>query len=388
MARAVSRPGGDEARLWAIAILISLVLNLLFFAWVSIESIKSELERRKKVIAPPTPPEQFVTISPEMLIPVPEEKKPEAKTEKPEIVRTSPDQETAEPPPSSRRFMGERNTRATSNRAPTEGAPDMPSQTGREPRGDEIETTESQYQDGRMGATGKPIPKTEPTPTDPSPPSPTKTAPENAKGEKSPKPGEQEKSFTSIREKILGGPFPVDLPVPKADYMDDIKPREEAIARDGTPDAIAEKKVEEKQQITPTPKPRLPPIDDPAFRGNQSKTAILGNISRTGNSALNVNATPMGKYQAQISRAVELAWQRNCVKHRDFITPGYLTIRFLIQQDGHVKLVESVGQELTGEIQRGFTFAAIREADIPAMPAAVREEMGGDALEIVFRFNF
>lgn len=373
MAKAVSKPGGDEARLWAIAIAISLVLNLSFFAWLSIEAIKSEMERKKKTAAPPIPPEQIVVISPERFLPEPAAEKAETK---PALVRTSPDQETAEPPQGSRRFIGERNTQATSDRAPTANAPDMPSQAGREARADEIETSQSQYQYGRLDASGAPSPKAKPSLTEPAPPTPPAPKPEAAQ------------ELTSIRERILGGPFPVDIPVPKAEYSEEIKPREQAKSRDGSPDALAEKKVEEKPQIKPKPKLRLPPIDDPAFRGNQQKTAIMGSISRSGRSALNVTATPMGRYQSKLSRAVELAWQRNCAKFRDHITPGYLTVRFFIQADGKVTFVESIGEELTGEIQRGFTFSAIREADIPPMPSAVRREMAGDSLEIVFRFNF
>ncbi len=96
----------------------------------------------------------------------------------------------------------------------------------------------------------------------------------------------------------------------------------------------------------------------------------------------------MGRYQSQISRAVELEWQRNCVKHRDFITPGYLTVRFFVQPSGKVRSVQFVGDLQTGEVQKGFTLNSIREAPIPEMPSAVKKEMNGDALELIFNFYF
>ena len=363
----------DDARLWAVALCGSIVLNLLLLAWVSIEAIQSELARKNK---PPVvfQPDQTVRIFPEMLerieeVPVAAVKQPEAP---PEFSRTTPEQENAEPP-ASRRYIGERNTNATSDRAPTSDENSI-SQFGRETRPEEApETTESRYQDGKL--------KTADSPTfSPEPPEMIKA--KTAKGQKSPDPGDKEKAETAIREKIFDGPNPIDTQVAKSEVREDIKPREEKKARDGALDALAEKKVEE---LT---KPKPSPVSDPAFTGNQSKTAIQGNISRNGVSALDVADSPMGRYQAQISRAVELEWQRNCVKHRDFITPGYLTVRFYVAADGRVKSVQFVGDSETGEVQKGFTLNSIRNAPIPAMPKAVKKEMGSDALELIFNFYF
>jgi hypothetical protein len=367
--------------MWAVALIVSVLLNLLLLVWVSIEAIQAELARKNK---PPEviPPTQMIQIFPEMFERIPEappEEKPPITA--PDFARTTKDQESAEPP-ASRRYIGERNTEATSDRAPTSDEIEMPSQAGRELRPEEsVETTESQYRDGRLD-TPKPIlpPVPDASPLIPDSPEMTKAA--TAKGEKSPLPGEAEKAETAIREKILDGPKPIETPVAKSEVREDMKPREETKARDGSPDDLAEKKVEEK------PKPKPTPIDDPAFTGNQTKTAILGSISRTGTSALDVADSPMGRYQAAISKAVEQEWQRNCVRHRDFITPGYLSVRFYVTADGKVKSVNFVGDNQTGEVQKGFTLNSIRNAGIPAMPPAVKKEMGGDALELIFNFYF
>ena len=364
-----------------VALLVSLVLNITFLAWIGVESIKSEQARKSKVLATPKP-EQTVKIFPEMLKPLTEaEPLKEPKAIPPQTVRTSEDQEISDPA-ASRRYIGERNTQATSDRAPTSDDTTMPSQAGREARPEEApETTQSEYRDGKLDASkpkSKPLPNPEPLIPEAADPSQA----EAVKGEKSQDPGEDKKAETAIREKILDGPNPVDTPVAKAELRDDIKPREEVKARDGAQDGITEKKAEDK------PKPKRAPIDDPAFSGNQRKTAILGSISRSGRSALNVTNTPMGRYQSEISRAVEKEWQLNCVKHRDFITPGYLTIRFFVAANGRVKSVQFVGNNETGEVQKGFTLNAIRNAPIPAMPPAVKKEMGGDALELIFNFYF
>jgi hypothetical protein len=380
MPGADAKNGTDDARLWAVALCVSVLLNLLLLAWVSIEAIQSELARKNK---PPVAfqPEQTVQIFPEMLQRI-EEKPAEAKQPEapPQLARTTPDQESAEPP-ASRRFIGERNTQATSDRAPTSDDNSI-SQAGREARpGEAPETTESRYSDGRLdSAPAVPSPPAEAASLPPE--TPAMTEAETSKGEKSPDPGEAEKAEPAIRETILDGPNPIDTPVAKSEVREDLKPREETKARDGAPDAMAEKKVEE------LPKPKPTPASDPAFSGNQSKTAIQGNISRTGRSALDVADSPMGRYQAQISRAVELEWQRNCVKHRDFITPGFLTVRFFVAEDGRVRSVQFLGDSETGQVQKGFTLNSIRNAPIPAMPPAVKKEMGGDALELIFNFYF
>jgi hypothetical protein len=301
----------------------------------------------------------------------------------PDFARTTKDQESTEPP-ASRRYIGERNTEATSDRAPTSDEIEMPSQAGRELRPEEsIETTESQYRDGRLDTPQPTLPAVpDASPLIPDSPEMTKAA--TAKGDASKLPGEAEKAETAIRETLLDGPNPIETEVAEAEVLENIEPREETKARDGSPDALAQKEVEEK----PKPKPKPTPIDDPAFTGNQTKTAILGSISRSGTSALDVADSPMGRYQAAISRAVEKEWQRNCVRHRDFITPGYLSVRFYVTADGKVKSVNFVGDNQTGEVQKGFTLNSIRNAGIPAMPSDVKKEMGGDALELIFNFYF
>ena len=131
-----------------------------------------------------------------------------------------------------------------------------------------------------------------------------------------------------------GKPNPVDVQVPRevqAKQEDEIKPTPEQ--RPATKSAPPVPK--EAPKVAETPKPRAP--TDPAFSGFQRKTAVVGSISRTGRSSLDVEDSPLGRYQAAISRAVEQEWQRNCVRHRDFITPGFLTVRFYVEPSGRVR---------------------------------------------------
>ena len=190
-------------------------------------------------------------------------------------------------------------------------------------------------------------------------------------------------SIPPPREPVLDGPLAVDVPVPRED------PAKRAI--ESPPEARhptdpAPPKSAGLPKTAQDPKPTPP--KNPGFRGFQRKTAVVGSISRTGRSALDVEDSPLGRYQAALSRAVELEWQRNCVRHRDFITPGFLTVRFFVEPGGKVRSVQFVGDMSTGEIQKGFTLNSIRDAAIPPMPADVRKEFTKEPLELIFRFYF
>jgi hypothetical protein len=42
----------------------------------------------------------------------------------------------------------------------------------------------------------------------------------------------------------------------------------------------------------------------------------------------------------------------------------------------------------TGEVQKGFTLNAIRDAEIPPMPAVLKKEFAKEPLELIFNFYF
>jgi hypothetical protein len=206
-------------------------------------------------------------------------------------------------------------------------------------------------------------------------------AEKSSTGEKTETVGEDDtKSTPPDRQRLVEGPNPVDIAVPlDAPKSDIVKSAPPKFPKEG----------EKATQASDFPKPKpQPAFKDPAFSGFQRKTAITGSISRTGRSALAVADSPLGRYQAIISRAVEQEWQRNCVRHRDFITPGFLTVRFFVETSGRVRTVQFVGQMETGEVQKGFTLNSIRDAEIPAMPNSLKKEYDKEPLELIFNFYF
>jgi len=378
-----SAAGAGEGPLWATALAISLLVNVLIVAMLGVV-ISLSPEKSKPV---PAPRETLVVlVPPRIQVPADETPEPEPDAPDPRFARTSEDQRSL--PPDSAAFIGERDTQATSDAAPDANAPRLPSQAGEEPRhAADLETTQSDFQEGPDDPS-QPSPPLEAVvpPAPPTPAAEAAMASAARPGEEVEEPGPDEASVEGARETAATALNPVDVPVPAEPLpeMTETVPPERP--EEGLPD-MAET-GEATATAAETPPPPRQPIQDPAFRSNQRKAAISGSIARTGTSALDVADTPTGRYQAAISKAVEQEWRRNCVRHRDFITPGFLSVRFFVQQDGKVSSVQFVGNMHTGEIQKGFTLSSIRDAPIPAMPAPVRKELDGEPLELIFNFYF
>ena len=372
-----------DGRLWVIALGLSLLVDTVIIAMIGLASVNSQIFTKDRPLAtiPPPPAETVVSIFPQM---APAAGTPApviaAAPEKTRFARTSSDQTSAKPEKPA--FIGERDTEATSDRAPVANAPELPSQKGIAPKSaEDFETTESDYKDGKSGDNQATPPGPALPPAPPAPVTDPAVAENSTSGEKSAAPGNDEmKTSPPPTEKLLEGPNPVDVEVAKeAPKSETLKPTPPKLPKDG----------EKTEQAAEAPKPKpQPAIKDPAFSGYQRKAAIVGSISRNGRSALAVADTPLGRYEAIISRAVELEWQRNCVRHRDFITPGFLTVRFYVETSGRVRTVQFVGEMETGEVQKGFTLNSIRDAEIPAMPAALKKEYDKDPLELIFNFYF
>ena len=379
----------SDGHLWMIALGLSLLANVAILAMLGFVAIEAALLRKNAPPAPPpSPAESVVTIFPYLPGSDPSMETGATPLVEKRFARTTEDQ--AAPPEKSTAFIGERDTRATSDRKPDPAAPPLPSQAGIAPKDDtDIETTESAYQDGGLAGSSNPAPEIDTPPPPPAPPAPAPPEPsppmDQAASEPSDTPGPESRPNTAPPpEKLLEGPNPVDVQVPREVAADEeIKPTpEKRPAAEPRPTP----KPDEPKETAEAPKPK--PSTEPQFRGFQRKTAVTGSISRTGRSALDVADSPLGRYQAAISRAVEQEWQRNCVRHRDFITPGFLTVRFFVEPGGKVRSVQFVGDMETGEVQKGFTLNSIRNAGIPVMPPALRKEYDKEPLELIFRFFF
>ncbi len=389
---AITRQNRDGS-LWALALALSLATNLLIalLAGIVLQEFSRTVEK------PETRPAETATIILPSLLEPGENPAPAPASEPAPVppartpfARTSADQEEGRPDAPT--HIGERDTLATSDAVPDPTAPPLPAQAGVEPLHEgHIETTESRYQDGE--------------PADPTPAAadgslaarPPAAAAESraARGSETSRAGSAENEIPPTPpEKLATSSLPVDVPVPRPEP--DAEPAEPRKAPPELPrEGIAEAETETDQptpdqiketQETATAEAARP--DKPVFHGNQRRTVLRGSISRSGRSALAVENTALGRYQAQISRAIELEWQRNCVRYADFITPGFITVRFSVDAKGKIGRRDFVGAIQAGEHQKGFTLDAIRDARIPAMPAELARDFSDEPLELIFNFYF
>ena len=300
------------------------------------------------------------------------------------FARTSADQEGA--PDADTDILGERDTRAASELPATPGAKaNTPAQDGAAPLyPGHVETVSKAYQEGSLG--------------------------QDAQGEETEVPQEASAS----KDDALADDAP-QLDVPQPDV---IEPEEESSSEPKDKHLAAGEELpaphgdEGDKQIAEDPKAEKSPRERPnegahqeadkkkivdgaeqepkksGFRGYSRQTRITGSINRQGKSALNVKNSPLGRYQALISKAVELQWRRNCEQHRDHIVPGVISIRFYVDQSGGVSGIKF--QEVIGAnfIERGFTQRALRQVELPKMPESVLKELKGESLELIYNFYF
>ena len=283
------------------------------------------------------------------------------------FARTSADQEGA--PDADTDILGERDTRAASELPATPGAKaNTPAQDGAAPLyPGHVETVSKAYQEGSLG--------------------------QDAQGEETEVPQEASAS----KDDALADDAPqLDVIEPEEESSSEPKDKHLAVGEE----LAAPHGDEGDKQIAEDPKAEKSPRERPnegahqeadkkkivdgaeqepkksGFRGYSRQTRITGSINRQGKSALNVKNSPLGRYQALISKAVELQWRRNCEQHRDHIVPGGVS---------GIKFQEVIGANF---IERGFTQRALRQVELPKMPESVLKELKGESLELIYNFYF
>lgn len=134
--------------------------------------------------------------------------------------------------------------------------------------------------------------------------------------------------------------------------------------------------------------PAFPSDAQPGFRTHERKTRSSGRFVMGSQAKLNVDASPTGRFEAWIYRAIASRWYKQCDINREFIIPGSLRIRLLVNTRGQITSMTTLSQQGASATQRSFTFLAIRQAPIPAMPPEVKSDLVGDSLELIFDFHF
>ncbi len=336
-----------------------------------------------------------------------EEPEPPTPPKPKRFLKTSDRQLTGVPEKDTSAF-GERDTIAASNAEATADAPAVAAQAGEKARfqGD-LRTIEGVYADGQIGSLAsrseaggssaasvlssrpfeeqvKPEPLVKPEPEQ------TEKEPDRSPEVEEPKPDEN----SQLREQE------------ESELKQDVNPFQSANQSKATEQKATPSPLEEPGESQPpeVEKKKLPTAkqgkakseeqksDAPRSKGFESggrTTKLLGSISRRSSvSSQDVVASPLGRYQAAVSQAIEREWMANCTKYREFINPGVITIRFYVDGQGDVHKARFMDIVEGSEIQKGFTLQSVKKAKIPSMPAQVKEDQDGELLELIYNFIF
>jgi hypothetical protein len=291
-------------------------------------------------------------------------------SERPKFAQTPEAQETAAPEKAD--FIGKKDTVASSDANAMAGDEKETALPGDQEVVDDIKVTNEKFNDGPDKGSGM-------------------------KGESIGKVGEGEDS--SSREKVAPTPdeskplektaMVKDVPV---DFVDTEGVRE--TLDDATVKKAPKEEVQAKVEETPPMKKEDAKVvknegsPQGGFQSQQSKTKVQGTLNASGKGSLNVEDSPLGRYQETIFRLIEREWQPRHFKFRVHSAPGHITIRFLVDAKGKVSGRRQVEMRGASDMQRAIILDSIQASKFPVMPIEVSKELDGEPLELNITFNY
>jgi outer membrane biosynthesis protein TonB len=356
------------------AIVLLLVFDLLAARVIEEDQSKEEEIRPIKmqvVYADPVVAPVDEAALPEPVEPVtaPEPVMPEEEA----FVQTSESQ-IAEEAPKETPFIGERNTTATSDAGAVAGHEKMSALAGEEERKSDPKTFDSDFSDGE---TSGPIEGMKET---------------VEAGEGDEKVNEEAIAATEAKPEPLKEALPgMEEEVPKS-KENDLAAIDKALA--ALEEAMGEEmkepvgKVEETLPEKPAEKEQEASNQDGGFAPRTRKTRVAGVLSASGKGSLNVTNTPAGRYQADILKKLETAWQIDNYRHRSLNNPGQVSLYFVVDRKGKVSRQRQLSRVGASDNQLGRILGAVESIKIPKMPKDVIKDLDGDALELMVTFNY
>lgn len=293
------------------------------------------------------------------------------------FVRTTEKQESEEVPEETN-LIGERNTTATSDEGAVAGDENMTALAGDEDRKNDLKTFDSEFSEGEQSG-----PKEGDNEALEAGRGDAETN-EEAIAEVEPSPATEEEPQPEMED---------ELPNPKEDRLVSIDEAlaalEEVIGDDQKKEQKkAAENVEETMPEKPAQKEQEASNQDGGFAPKTRKTRVAGVLSADGQGSLNVADTPAGRYQANILKKLETAWQMENIRNRSLLAPGNVTLYFAVDQKGKVSRQKRVSMVGASGTQWGMILRALNGVKIPQMPKAVIKDLDGDALELIVTFNY
>lgn len=374
-------PGDKGRRSHAGALALCLLLSLLFHLLIAWVLLTLPQGNKKATGTFPRPSTRLIQVSRAHPAAAARPRQEEKQQEKRPFAKTDPDRKEQRPEKAD--FEGKRDSRASAderNIPPRQSDAPVPTQQGEER--DELNTLEQDRQEGPLEYDGKQQEQQVPAASAPGIPQPSppdkpddgtapETRPETAKTQATPEPPQKDGDMKQTPLTLQREPEDFKLSAPPAGW----DKQDSRIRRQTQKRPIAYD-------------PSLADHAQPGFRTRERRTRSTGRFVLGRHASLNVEATPRGQYEELIYRRIAYYWYIACDDHRGDIIPGSLTIALRLNTQGHIVNMSLVNRHGASVIQQSFTFGAIRKASLPPMPEAVRKDLVGNLMELLFTFNF
>jgi len=293
---------------------------------------------------------------------------PKEEAPKPTYVETLSTQEQAAPPENAD-FESDKNTHAASLSPPTGTLP-VPTQDGRESKS--IAWEDRNFAEGekrREEAVADDIPSPSMESVQPVQP----VSPPVASQTPLPEP---DTAQATVEAQPASTPSPA-TPSPTALALLDPPVRPSAMAN-------VKKQQPRKEASPPSSPPTRPAV--PGYQPETRTTRIQGGITNRGRPALNVAATPLGRYKRILSDAIGSRWYYYVNRQIDLVNIGTVQIRFIVDRNGKAHTLR-VLSNTSNESFANVSLRSILEAKIPPIPDEVVENLQAGQLEVDYTFT-
>ncbi len=121
----------------------------------------------------------------------------------------------------------------------------------------------------------------------------------------------------------------------------------------------------------------------PGFRPETRATSMRGTISNRGRPSVAAFESPLGRYKAEVSRAIEKLWHRFRQDRAEFVVYGSIKLEFKVDRHGNPRNLKILHNDANA-IMVDFTLSAILKADIPPMPEEILDILDNETLEVTY----
>ncbi|MDQ6622931.1 MAG: hypothetical protein M3Y86_05535, partial [Verrucomicrobiota bacterium] len=135
--------------------------------------------------------------------------------------------------------------------------------------------------------------------------------------------------------------------------------------------------------ITERPQPRRPTT---TYQPQKEQTRITGRLTSRGPSAVNAVATPLGKYQKQVSDAIGSRWYYYMKEKMDLVNIGTAHVEAEVDAQGHVQKLRILSNN-SNEVFANICLQSFQEAQIPPIPPDVAATLPEGRLPVDFYFT-